>query len=1711
MEKFLKNQQIPLTQVIDPNTGQAYYAPQNVVYDDKVDSGPTYLRDVIVDQATTASYFSGSITNAISASYALTASYVAGGIASASFATSASYALTSSFATRALSASYAVNGGVTQLLAGPNISLSPTNGLGQVTVSATLSGSTIFNTATGSYGSFYDTTTQTNPVANIARSMSLNSTDITNGVSVSGSTNPFNTYIKTENAGVYDIQFSAQVDKTDGGSDDIVIWLRKNGIDSKVVAAWNWFVTSANGDYYQIIWRSADTDLRLLAEPITVDHPGIPSVIVTANRVDQFLSNTGSFSGSFTGAFTGSFSGSGIITSASFASTASYVNPLNQTVIVTGSLIVSGSSTFTNIGPAIFSGSITQTASTASFGGLVGIGTTTPSQSLDVNGTARIVSRVGIGSSPLSNRQLYVVGSSTFEGQLDIRATSANARIQFTPSANDLFIRSNDGSVQAISIFQGGNIAMGSETNAGYKLDINGTTRNQSSITLQNPGSSNYLIISPSGSQFLYSFKSGIFGGYVMTIDGSTITFPNSVGFTSGLTSGGFITTPNIDIQSSSTNRYIRFWRSGLTTRATITHTAAGVLQFRMFDSFDDVTGGVGMYIDQSGNVGITGSLSIGSTGGWWEDQRASIINPSGYYTDMLGFTLPYSFDPSAMYQTRQGGTNWNGQITSGSNLITSSPTSPNYNANYASYISVGDYVRDANSNFRARVIAVSATTMSLDRNIALSYTGSNFSYWPRAFGHVPGTMVYNTTTNKINYWTSSSLNVLLDSSGSQSITGSLTVTGGITGSITSASFASTASFVNPLRQVVQITGSLSITGSAGTGSAIYAYKSGSTVLDIQGSQGQLFSVTDALSGSLMSVNDVSGLPILEVFSDDRVVMGTYGAPALTVTGSTLRATGSLLGTASYATTALSASYAPDTTFPYTGSARITGSLGVTGSFGVLNGDALFANSGSKIIIQENSASINTPSTLSILFGQSTTPGYATGIFSIATGAYNRGTLILAAGESGSNTYNVRPSDTNITLTESSTNLYKTTYINNKTLIFSNNTANTGTLSMYWTHAQTKVALFSNSLGSYGRGDFRIALLNTLDSTTVSTTDTRFMVTGDTYNVLIGTTTDAGYKLDVNGTARSTNFRLTDNTVIAAAYTIGGTSLTISNTGHNNATGISTTSAVGIRTYSNLGVNNNNLLGASIYAAGGSSGANISLGLLSNRALITSAASGLSMHTSSMLQVDSTTQGFLPPRTNLTSNISTPAQGLMTYITGSGNGGEGLYYYNSGSLIGWHKILSNSGSQSITGSLTVTGGITGSITSASYALSASYAPSSPAFPYTGSALITGSLDVEGNIGVTGSINFSGFGSLYMNNGLIYIDTAQTSYIGYNAPGIQAYTPTQYYFQAGSGNYLFTSTGAVISSGSATSPSKLLYLYDNVSNDATLKLEHSNFFGSTTAEIGVSKGAGAFFVYATSNDALIFGTNNTERARISTVGNVGIGTNSPAQKLTVEGGHITTYDKPNKEGKITFNSNASSLRWDGNDLKLHLTVDSRDKLTIETSAGYVGINQTSPSYQLDVSGSGNYSNGLTVTGSVIVSGSDITTAWTSYTPVWTAASSNPVIGNGTIEGYYKVIGKTCFVRGNIAMGSTTTFGSGEWYVSMPFTASHADAILMTAQLLDNGTAWYNATLNGARAGFNYKTAIQYQATGGTANDVNATQPFTWTTSDRFLWNGSFEIA
>ena len=66
----------------------------------------------------------------------------------------------------------------------------------------------------------------------------------------------------------------------------------------------------------------------------------------------------------------------------------------------------------------------------------------------------------------------------------------------------------------------------------------------------------------------------------------------------------------------------------------------------------------------------------------------------------------------------------------------------------------------------------------------------------------------------------------------------------------------------------------------------IQSYSTGSVdKFFVEGVNGRLFEVDDVMTGSLMSVNDIAGLPILEVFSDDRVVMGQYNSNTLHVSG----------------------------------------------------------------------------------------------------------------------------------------------------------------------------------------------------------------------------------------------------------------------------------------------------------------------------------------------------------------------------------------------------------------------------------------------------------------------------------------------------------------------------------------------------------------------------------------------------------------------------------------------------------------------------------------------------------------------------------------------------------------------------------------------------------------------------------------------------------
>jgi len=87
----------------------------------------------------------------------------------------------------------------------------------------------------------------------------------------------------------------------------------------------------------------------------------------------------------------------------------------------------------------------------------------------------------------------------------------------------------------------------------------------------------------------------------------------------------------------------------------------------------------------------------------------------------------------------------------------------------------------------------------------------------------------------------------------------------------------------------LHVAGTTRLSGSfntAASGSILTVIGSGSTqpIFTVQGSQGELFSITDSLTGSLFSVNDISGLPILEVFSDNTTLIGDYQDPMLITT-----------------------------------------------------------------------------------------------------------------------------------------------------------------------------------------------------------------------------------------------------------------------------------------------------------------------------------------------------------------------------------------------------------------------------------------------------------------------------------------------------------------------------------------------------------------------------------------------------------------------------------------------------------------------------------------------------------------------------------------------------------------------------------------------------------------------------------------------------------
>jgi hypothetical protein len=140
------------------------------------------------------------------------------------------------------------------------------------------------------YGAFHSNTTQTAGAVNTAYAMTYDVTDLSFNVYVSSASRVY-----VASAGVYNFQFSAQLEKTTGNAGAVYIWPRINGVDipdsatkiriqgnnAETVAAWNFVFQVNAGDYFELMWSTDDTTCQIFASAASSPVPSIPSVILT--------------------------------------------------------------------------------------------------------------------------------------------------------------------------------------------------------------------------------------------------------------------------------------------------------------------------------------------------------------------------------------------------------------------------------------------------------------------------------------------------------------------------------------------------------------------------------------------------------------------------------------------------------------------------------------------------------------------------------------------------------------------------------------------------------------------------------------------------------------------------------------------------------------------------------------------------------------------------------------------------------------------------------------------------------------------------------------------------------------------------------------------------------------------------------------------------------------------------------------------------------------------------------------------------------------------------------------------------------------------------------------------------------------------------------------------------------------------------------------
>ena len=160
------------------------------------------------------------------------------------------------------------------------------------------------------YGAFQDTTDQT-ATANTATVMTFNTTDFSNGVVVDSGSK-----LRVSQAGIYNLQFSVQLQNADSQLHDVNIWLRQDaagagtdiagstglvsvpnshgGIDGHAIVGWNYFIKLNANDFVEIWWSTPSTQVTIqaYAAGTSPTRPSTASVVATMSFVSNLSTET---------------------------------------------------------------------------------------------------------------------------------------------------------------------------------------------------------------------------------------------------------------------------------------------------------------------------------------------------------------------------------------------------------------------------------------------------------------------------------------------------------------------------------------------------------------------------------------------------------------------------------------------------------------------------------------------------------------------------------------------------------------------------------------------------------------------------------------------------------------------------------------------------------------------------------------------------------------------------------------------------------------------------------------------------------------------------------------------------------------------------------------------------------------------------------------------------------------------------------------------------------------------------------------------------------------------------------------------------------------------------------------------------------------------------------------------------------------------------